>query len=61
MRIHKVGVDEFKVDSSWMKLKTPTFEAKLSFNQTRKKLVIIKKIDILTETLVCFLLMKEFY
>jgi hypothetical protein len=44
-----------------MKLKTPTFEPKLSFNQTRKKLVIIKKIDILTETLVCFLLMKEFY
>ena len=44
-----------------MKLKTQTFEAKLSFNQTRKKLVIIKKIDILTETLVCSLLMKEFY
>ena len=61
MRIHKVGIDEFKVDSYWMKLKTPTFEDKLSFNQTRKKLVIIKKIDILTETLVCSLLMKEFY
>ena len=61
MRIHKVKVDEFKVGFYWMKLKTPTFEAKLSFNQTRKKLVIIKKIDILTETLVCSLLMKEFY
>lgn len=61
MRIHKVKVDEFKVGFYWMKLKTPTFEDKLSFNQTRKKLVIIKKIDILTETLVCSLLMKEFY
>ena len=42
MRIHKVGIDEFKVDSYWMKLKTPIFEAKLSLNLTKIKLKIKK-------------------
>ena len=43
MRIHKVGIDEFKVDSYWMKLKTPIFEAKLSLNLTTKKIISHKK------------------
>ena len=43
-----------------MKLKIQIFEAKLSLNQTTKKLLVIKKIDILIVKLVGCLLMKGF-